>query len=127
NVDDAAKVFDSEPGTVIVPNDNIRPEYTYNLDFTVIKDFNDKARLEVNTFYTWLRDAMVRRNFQFNGKDSIMYDGELSNVEAVVNAGQAYIYGISAGLGVELGSHLAFDGNITYTSGRDITNDEPIR
>lgn len=127
NVDDAAKVFDSEPGTVIVPNDDIKPEYSYNLDFTVIKDFENKARLEVNTFYTWLRDAMVRRDFQFNGRDSIMYDGELSKVEAVVNAGKAYIYGISAGLGVELSNCLALDGNITYTIGKDITNDEPMR
>ena len=32
NIDDIAKVFDSEPGTVIVPNKNLKPEYAYNLD-----------------------------------------------------------------------------------------------
>lgn len=127
NVDDAAKVFDSEPGTVIVPNENLKPEYSYNLDFALIKNFSDIARLEVNTFYTWLEDAMVRRDFQFNGQDMIVYDGELSEVEAVVNAGKAYIYGASASLGIEIGGHLAFDSNLTYTEGKDISNNEPLR
>lgn len=127
NVDDVAKVFDSEPGTVIVPNDNVKPEYSYNIDFAVIKNFSDLARLEVNTFYTWLEDAMVRRDFLFNGQAVIEYDNELSNVEAVVNAGQAYIYGASASLGVEIDKHLAFDSNITYTNGKDISNNEPLR
>lgn len=127
NVDDAAKVFDSEPGTVIVPNSNLKPEYSYNLDAGVIKKFGDRARLEINTFYTWLKDAMVRRDFQFNGQDSIVYDGELSKVEAVVNAGKAYLYGASAGLSVELSNHVGFDSHITYTNGKDISNDEPMR
>lgn len=127
NVDDAAKVFDSEPGTVVVPNSNLKPEYSYNIDAAVIKKFGDQARLEINTFYTWLRDAQVRRDFQFSGQDSIVYDGELSNVEAVVNAGEAYIYGASAGLSVELSSHIGFNSNVTYTDGKDISNDEPLR
>ena len=127
NVDDAAKVFDSEPGTVIVPNDNIKPEYSYNVDFAMIKNFSDLARLEINTFYTWLEDAMVRRDFQFNGQDMIVYDGELSDVEAIVNAGKAYVYGASASLGIEISRHLAFDSNLTYTEGKDISNQEPLR
>lgn len=127
NVDDVAKVFDSEPGTVIVPNSRLKPEYSYNLDFTIIKKFNDIARLEFNSYYTWLKDAMVRRDFTFNGQDSIMYDGTPSNVEAVVNAGKAYIYGASLGFSTELNTHFAFDSNITYTDGRDRTNNEPIR
>lgn len=127
NVDDVAKVFDSEPGSVVVPNNDVKPEYSYNIDFSVIKRFNDAARIELNTFYTWLRDAMVRRDFQFNGQDSIMYDGELSRVEAIVNAGQAYIYGASAGLTVEFSNHFSFDSNLTYTNGRDISNNEPLR
>lgn len=127
NVDDVAKVFDSEPGSVVVPNDEVKAEYSYNIDFAVIKKFGDVARLEVNTFYTRLKDAMVRRDFTFNGQDSIMYDGELSNVEAIVNAGEAYVYGISAGVGIELSRHLAFKSNVTYTNGKDISNDEPLR
>ena len=128
NIDDVAKVFDSEPGTVIVPNANLGSEYTYNLDFTVIKKFDDAARFEVNTFYTWLRDAMVRRDFGDSfGQDSIMYDGTMSNVEAVVNAGKAYIYGVSGSFSVNMGRGVAFDSQLTYTEGNDKSNNEPLR
>ncbi|MDX1617733.1 MAG: TonB-dependent receptor, partial [Balneolaceae bacterium] len=127
NVDDVAKVFDSEPGSVVVPNDDVKPEYSYNLDFAVIKRFRDLARIELNTFYTWLRDAMVRREFQFSGQEFIMYDNELSRVEAVVNAGRAYIYGASADLTVEINPHFTLNSHITFTDGKDITNNEPLR
>lgn len=127
NVDDVAKVFDSEPGTVIVPNANLDSEHSYNLDFTILKDFSDVARLEINTYYTWLKDAMVRRGFQFNGQDSIMYDGTMSKVEAVVNAGKAYVYGASVGFSADLSPRVAFDSQLTYTEGEDAANNEPLR
>jgi len=127
NVDDAAKVFDSEPGTVIVPNPGLKPEYSYNIDFSIIKDIRDVARIEINSYYTWLKDAMVRRDFRFNGQDSIRYDGTMSKVEAVVNAGEAYIYGASIGLSAELSSDIGFNSELTYTEGRDVSNDEPLR
>lgn len=127
NVDDVAKVFDSEPGTVVVPNSGLNPEHSYNVDFSIITRIGNATRLEVNTFYTWLRDAMVRRDFTFNGRDSLIYDGTLSNVEAVVNAGKAYIYGLSMGFAVDLNNYFSFDSNATYTNGRDITNNEPLR
>jgi len=126
NVDDVAKVFDSEPGTVIVPNANLRPEYAYNLDFTVIRDFEGMGRVELNTFYTWLEDAMVRRNFQFNGQDSIRYDGELSKVEALVNGGRAYLYGASLGFSADLHPQFALYSEATYTYGRERGGD-PLR
>ncbi|MEA3478146.1 MAG: TonB-dependent receptor, partial [Bacteroidota bacterium] len=93
NLDDVAKVFDSEPGNVIVPNRNLKPEYAYNLDLGFIKQFNSKIRLEASFFFTRLIDAMVRRDFTFNGQDSIMYDGELSRVQALVNTSSGTLAG----------------------------------
>lgn len=52
NVDDVAKIFDSEPGRVVVPNDNLKPEYSYNFDFAVIAKVEDLFHLELNSFYT---------------------------------------------------------------------------
>lgn len=127
NVDDAAKVFDSEPGTVVVPNEELRPEHAYNLDFTVIKDVEEKARLELNAYYTWLEDAMVRRNVPFGGQDSIRYDGTMSNVEALVNAGRAYVYGASVGLSADLNRDLGVYSELNYTYGRDRSSGEPLR
>ena len=119
NIDDVAKVFDSEPGNVVVPNENLKPEYAYNLDFGIIKNINDKAQIEISAFYTYLIDAMVRRDFLFDGKDSIMYDGTLSKVEAVVNTGEAQIYGFSAAISVNLSKHFLFKTNCSWMDGED--------
>lgn len=127
NVDDAAKVFDSEPGRVIVPNEHVKPEYTYNVDLGVIRRFGDRGRVELSGYYTWLRDAMVRREFTFAGRDSIVYDGTLSQVQAVVNAGRAYVYGFSAFANMQLAPRWVLQGTVTYTEGMDTTEDIPLR
>jgi len=126
NIDDIAKVFDSEPGKVIVPNKNLKPEYAYNIDFGVIKSFNGKAKFELTIFYTYLKDVMVRRDFTFNGQDSIMYDGVMSKVQAVVNAGKGWIYGGSFAFMADLTERIGFKTNLTYIKGED-DEKEPLR
>ncbi len=119
NVDDVGKVFDSEPGNVVVPNENLSPEYAYNIDLGIVKNFNDNVKIDVTTFYTYLKDAMVRRDFTFNGKDSIMYDGEMSKVQALVNDDYATIYGVQFGFYADVFSFLSLKSNLSYTKGID--------
>jgi hemoglobin/transferrin/lactoferrin receptor protein len=126
NLDDIAKVFDSEPGNVVVPNEDLKPEYAYNIDLGIIKSFNDNAKLDMTVFYTHLKDAMVRRDYILNGQDSIFYDGTLSKVEAVVNAASANIYGGSLTLYAKLSKCFSLRSNLTYTYGRD-NDDVPLR
>ncbi len=119
NLDDVAKVFDSEPGNVVVPNQGLKPEYVYNIDFSVDKSFQDLVHVEATAFYSYLRNAMVRRNFTLNGADSILYDGEMSRVQAVVNAGHAHIYGVSAVFSAQLTRFLALNASANYIKGFD--------
>lgn len=126
NLDDIAKVFDSEPGTVIVPNNHLNPEYAYNVDLTLHKEFDNKAFIRVTGFYTWLDDAIVRRPFTINGQDSIMYDGTYSGVKANVNAANAIIYGVSADAQLSLSRNLKLKGAIIWTDGED-NEGEPLR
>ncbi len=127
NIDDLAKIFDSEPGVIIVPNEDLKPEYTYNADFSVIKKVSDKFRGEITLFYTHLNNAMVRRDFTFSGRDSIFYDGELSKVEALVNAGEAFIAGGSFNVLVDLGENMYITSSLTYSYGMDQTENIPLR
>ncbi len=119
NLDDIAKVFDSEPEHVVVPNENLKSEYAYNSDLTIEKIFNKSAKLNITFFYTYLDNAMVRRDFTLNGQDSIMYDGVLSKVEAVVNAGYATVYGASIAFSADIDKHFATKANISYSTGKD--------
>ncbi len=119
NLDDAGKVFDSSPGNVVVPNPGLNPEYAYSLDAGIQRKFGNIVVLELSGFYTYLLDAMVRRDFTFNGQDSIWYDGEYSRVEAIVNAGSANIYGISAMGLLNMGEYFKLRSSITWTRGED--------
>ncbi|NOX47126.1 MAG: TonB-dependent receptor [Chlorobi bacterium] len=126
NVDDIAKIFDSEPGNVIVPNENLKPEYAYNADLGIIKNFNDKASLDITLFYTIIDDVMVRSDFRVNGQDSILYDGEMSKVQALVNAGKGWVYGGSFTFLTDISERFGFRTNLTYMKGEDDQN-EPLR
>jgi len=119
NLDDVAKVFDSEPGNVIIPNENLKPEYLYNIDLSIVKSFNNSVKIGVTGFYSYLDNAMVRRDYTLNGADSIMYDGEMSKVEAIVNAGYAVIYGVSGKISIQFNKFIGFSTKASYIKGHD--------
>ncbi len=119
NVDDVAKIFDPEPGSIIVPNKNLKPEYAYNVDLGIQKKFWEKVSFDITGYYTFLTNAFVRRDFTFNGQDSIYYKGELSKVLAIVNADKAYIYGFSSSLNIEFTEDIELESIVNYTHGED--------
>lgn len=114
NIDDIGKVFDSEPGSVVVPNPNLKPEYAYNADLSIAKIFGKAIKIDVTGFYTQLQNALVRRDYTLNGMDSIMYDGQLSQVQAIQNAAVANVFGVQAGIEIKLpqGFLITFDFNV---------------
>ncbi len=123
NVDDMGKVFDSAPGSVTVPNTNLGPEYAYNAELGIAKEFGKVLRVDVTGFYTMLDHAIVLRNFALNGQDSILYDGELSQVQAMQNAAQATVKGIQAGLEIKLTDGCSLSSHLTWQQGEEELDD----
>jgi hemoglobin/transferrin/lactoferrin receptor protein len=117
NIDDIGKVFDSEPGSVVVPNPDLSPEYIYSAELGLIKR-GEFLHLELNGFYSYLDNAMVRRDYSFNGLDSIIYDGTMSKVQAFVNTDNALIYGVQGIVSVNL-YDFEIKSSLSYTSGED--------
>jgi len=117
NIDDVGKIFDSEPGAVVVPNPDLEPEYAYNVELGIHKNWKDKLVLKGAVFYTYLVDALVRRDFLFNGESEIVYNGELSRVKAIQNAAKAYVYGFEIGLDAYVTDHFSLTGNLTINKG----------
>jgi len=122
NIDDIGKVFDSEPGNVVVPNPDLKPEYAYNLDIGITRSITRSAKIDLTGFYTYLDNAMVRRDFSINGQDSILYDGEMSKVQALVNTGSAYLYGFNAKLMIDFTQKLSLTSTFNFVKGEDDQN-----
>ncbi|MBR9919987.1 MAG: TonB-dependent receptor [Bacteroidetes bacterium] len=123
NVDDVGKVFDSEPGAVVVPNPDLKAEYAYNADIGIARVFGKAVKLDLTAYYTHLNNALVRRNFVLNGQDSIIYDGELSQVQAIQNAAVARVYGVQAGLEVKLPAGFEFRADYNFQRGEEELDD----
>ena len=119
NVDDIGKVFDSEPGSVVVPNPDLKPEYAYNVEIGIRKIFPDLLEVDVTGYYTYLDNALVRRDFKLGGLDSIIYSGELSQVQAIQNAAKAYIWGIEFAMDIVIEKYFNLRGSINYQKGKE--------
>jgi hemoglobin/transferrin/lactoferrin receptor protein len=119
NIDDLGKVFDSSPGSVVIPNPNLKAEYVYNSEVGVIQTINKHFKLELAGFYSYLDNAMVRRDFTLNGEDSIYYDGTMSQVQAIQNAAFAYVYGIQAGIDFNFAENFELISKFSYQNGEE--------
>ncbi|MFD2201786.1 TonB-dependent receptor plug domain-containing protein [Shivajiella indica] len=123
NVDDIGKVFDSEPGTVLIPNPYLKPEYAYNFELNASRVIQENVMIDLTGYFTHLDNALVRRPSTLNGQDSIFYDGELSKVLALQNAAFVRIIGLQAALEIKFSKHLTFSSKLNIQKGREETED----
>jgi hemoglobin/transferrin/lactoferrin receptor protein len=130
NVDDIGKVFDSQPGSVVVPNPDLKAEYAYNAEIGIAKVLGEAVKIDVTAYYTLLNNALVRRNFTLNGQDSIVYNNSKSRVQAIQNAAKASVYGVQASLEIKTTSGFGFFSQFNYQKGEEELDDEstsPLR
>lgn len=123
NVDDIGKIFDSEPGALTVPNPNLKAEYAYSIDFGAAKVFDQFLKIDATIYYTQLKNALVRRDFLLNGQSTILYDGELSKVQAIQNAAEANVYGFQTGFKLTLNSNFNLSSDFNYQVGSEELDD----
>ncbi len=117
NVDDLTKVFDTKTGYVVVPNAELKPEYTYNAEIN-FNQLGKKFSYGGSVFYTWFRKAIVVDKFKLNGQDSILYQNVNSAVYAPQNKANAYVFGFSVNASVTLEKNTKIDAVYSYTSGK---------
>ena len=96
------------------------------LSFLLVFIFNDFLRFGVVGYGTYLFNAMVQRDFQLNGQDSIFYNGEMTKIQAIVNTNNAIIYGASANLGINFNKQFNFEYTYSYTHGTDLSTNTPL-
>ena len=126
NVDDLSKVFESTPGTINVPNPDLKPEYTYNGEIGISNTFGEWIKASATGYYTLYRNALTVQNFTFEGQDSIMYAGQMSKVVATTNANKAYLYGLELALNGKINNNVSLYATYNYTHARIVTDSTAI-
>lgn len=119
NIDDIGKVFDSEPGSVVVPNPHLTPEHAYSAEFGIQKRIGSNFDVNFTTFYTILDDALIRKDFNLNGETQIIYNGEVSNVQAIQNASKVFTYGFEFGLVAKFNKQTKITADLTIPRGKE--------
>jgi hemoglobin/transferrin/lactoferrin receptor protein len=126
NIDDIGKVFESGNGLVVVPNIDLRPEYVYSGEIGFVKSIANKLKIDGAIYYSYLQNALARRNFSYNGQDSILFDGQMSRVQAVQNSANGYVYGVQAGVNWSIWKGLSLRSTISYQVGEEQSADSLI-
>ena len=138
NIDDFGKVF-KKGNFVIIPNNNITPEYAYSAELGFSKTFQREYHSNgINTykvnfitigatgFCTVLDNAIVRENYSLNGLDSLIYEGENRKIQTNINAAQAIIYGGSGRVKVIFTKNIHLSSSLNYTQGYVTSSKEPF-
>jgi hemoglobin/transferrin/lactoferrin receptor protein len=118
NVDDMGKVFEVSPAVIVVPNTDLKPETTTNFEATISKTFDKRITFDLNGFYTLYDNALVISDFTAGGADSIDVDGTMSQVTALTNKREAYLYGLSGQFTAHFDEHFTMRSGVTWTYGR---------
>lgn len=117
NVDDMGKLFDSADGHVTVPNPSLRPEYADNYEVSMARHFGSWLKLDATAYYTHLTDAIVRRDYTFNGGPTMMYQGEECIVQALQNAAMARVWGVQLGARSHFARYFYADAHYNWQRG----------
>ena len=125
NVDDVTKVF-SKSGTVTVPNDQLKPEYSYNAEITISKKWNQNGFISATYFYTLLKNAIIKNDFILNEQSFLSYDGELLPIVASQNTQEAFLFGYYLKASIPLNKHWSSTHSVSYTFGKDKENNTPM-
>lgn len=119
NVDDMGKLFDSADGCVTVPNPSLKPEYADNFELGIAKIFGNYLEADVTAYYTHLDNAIVRRDFLFNGSGTMLYQGEECRVQALQNVAVARVWGIQSAVDVKITRDFYASARVNYQYGRE--------
>lgn len=126
NIDDIGKIFEIDDQVIVVPNGDLKPEYSYNQEIA-LEYHHNQLTWEMTAYHSLLKDAIVRGSYTINGKPNVVLDGEERTIKAQVNADKARIYGLYGKLNWALHEYLKMSASCTYTEGFILGSKEPLR
>ena len=117
NVDDIAKVFDSQPGLLVLPNPRLNPEYLFSCEAEYRFSLNGQQGMLL-AYLSHAPGLLTLQPAKFEGQDSLVYQGQYSAVASLQNAASAWICGAQLRYKANISPRLHASAQFTYTYGR---------
>lgn len=122
NLDDLGKVFSKNDIYVIVPNSNLSPEKSKNIELGFNSHIFNDFKFNFTIFNTIINDAISRENGQLNGQDSIFYDGEKMKIQMNKNIKSINISGLNFAYTYTIHKNLLLASSCNYILGKTSKN-----
>ncbi len=119
NIDDIGKLFETAPSVLVVPNNDIKPEYALNGEAGIEKRFRKIATVYVGGYYNYLLNALTLAPFTLNGSDSLFFDGQNNSLRAIQNSSNAFVWGIQATARFDFGKGFGAFVSYNYQTGKE--------
>lgn len=127
NVDDVGKLFELDDETIVVPNPDLKPEYSYNQEIGWEQYINDWVTINLVGYHSILTNAIVRGASSVAGNEQLLFDGSVLDIRSQVNASGARLYGGSASVKMDVTDSWTFSSTVNMNEGKETDTDEPLR
>ena len=125
NVDDLGKVREKN-GFVLVPNDDLTPEYLYTAEQGLtwsLRPNSDVMVLQASVFGSLWRDAIVQANASLAGDTVLVVDGDTARIQMNQNLDRAVVHGGRIEWSGRLWPKTTFRAVVNWTQGRGLDED----
>ena len=127
NVDDVGKVFEIDGDEIVVPNADLRPEFSYNTELSYKKNITEKLTFDLVVYHSWLSNFIARDVFEVNGSSNVDINGETFTILAQQNFAGARIYGFGIKVNYVFDNFWALSGSFNLTDGKETETNVPLR
>ncbi len=125
NIDDYGKIREKS-GTLMIPDNNLKPEYSYNGELGFSGTFDGYIQLNGALFLSYIRDAITRTTAELNGTSLYVAGEDTLRLIKNYNAEEAVICGTSLNIISDLNSDISFKATFNYTYGKNLTDTLPL-
>ena len=131
NVDDMTKVFESTRGIkLLIPSPNLKAEVSRTVDIGWAISHKKFGSGELGIYRSTVSNLLLDQPGQFNGSDSLLWDGAMTKIYQMVNISSATIWGYYGNARIRIWKDLWANGSYTFTQGRfnklSFSKDEPL-
>lgn len=120
NINDISSLGDFDYGTEIPPS-NLQPETSLNYELGYKLSLNSFS-INIAAFYSQISNLISRVPSTYRG--DLLIDDKVYTKE---NVGEAFVTGFEMDFEAKINRNFSFIGNLSYTYGQSVTNDEPFR